>query len=245
MDSNPKEEEYGRDRVKILDIDIPEEYEATKEQAAKGYVKAVFATMDVVDRHNDVLLPGSIGKQYVDMFPYNHGNMGYFFTGSGRDDWPVGKGKVYEEDDKAIFEGNMFMDMETPSELYKLLKNMGRKQQYSMNLRKIKGVPGERDGKEVYLIKSFQIDEVSPVYRGAGVGTRTLALKALQQVAGVQGGGTELPEGYDSMIQKIETLETENANLKAEFNTMNQRLETLSELQSNLFTLIKTLKPNG
>ena len=174
----------------------------------EGYVRSVFATMDVVDLHNDVMVPGSIGKQKVRMSAYNHGSWPGFFSEGA---YPVGKGEIYEDEiggkKVAIFEGQMFMDMDSPGELYKLLKNMGAMQEWSFSLENIKAERGERNGQEVTLIKKVSVHEVSPVFKGAGVRTRTLSVKSDGTVDEAE------PDGYSELEARLKA--TQNAEAAA------------------------------
>ena len=46
-------------------------------------------------------------------------------------DMPIGKGTIAQDDDKAVFKGEFFMDTESGKEAYNLVKNMGDMQQWS------------------------------------------------------------------------------------------------------------------
>ena len=198
--------------------------EEVKTDESTGEIKAVFATLDVVDKQGDVLLPGSVKNQNVMMSAYDHGSWGDFFTAPVDPKfWPVGKGKVYEEGNKAIFEGKMFMDMDIPQQLFKLLKNMGSSQQWSMNLRNIKSTREERNGKNVRVIKSFKIDEVSPVFVGAGQNTRTLSVKGVGMPEGLQEGLKNMLKGYEEKYDK------EIAELKAMVTSRDSEIEDLKQ----------------
>ena len=166
----------------------------------EGYVKATFATMDVIDLHGDVLMPGSIakkGKKPVRMSAYNHGSWPDWFSEGS---YPVGKGEIWEDGNKAIFEGNMFLDMPGVPELHKLLRNMGTLQEWSFSLQNIKREAGNRDGREVNFIKSVYVHEVSPVWKGAGIGTRTQRVKTA-----MEGELEEIRERYEAL--KAENVE--------------------------------------
>lgn len=231
----PKEDELltREDQYKSFDVEESESlFKAASDDKPEGYIKAVFATLDVTDKHGDVLLPGSVGKQFTDFYPWNHGLKFGFMgpTQSGTE--PIGQGKVYEEGNKAIFEGHLYMDIQKAADTYKLLKHRKRKQQYSMHLRNIKYIRGNRDGKDVYLIKKFRVGEVSPVGVGAGIGTRTLSLKSLEE-SGVE-VTSEIKELFD-FRDKYKALSTENETMKEDLRVVKNQIQLLIETQSDFF----------
>lgn len=146
-----------------------------KADSATGEVTAIFATLGVKDLHGDIIERGAIGKQAVIMSSYGHGSWEAGWWTSDSAAWPIGKGAVHEDEDKAIFEGQLFMDMEHAAKTHALLKHMGRQQEWSFSLH---GVKAERDDDGVRHIKKVKIHEVSPVFKGAGIGTRTTRVKA-------------------------------------------------------------------
>lgn len=158
---------------------------------AKGEVRAVFATLDVVDSHGDIIERGAIKNQSVTMAAYNHDS---WWAGGQPSSWPVGKGRVYEDGDKAVFEGKLFMDMEHGEETFKLLRNMGRQQEWSFSLEDIKA---DRDDAGHRRIKRVKVHEVSPVFKGAGKRTRTVSVK--------EAGMNDKPEAdYKAEIESLE-----------------------------------------
>ena len=134
----------------------------------EGDFEAVFATMDVVDLHSDVMVSGSIGKQTVAIGGYNHGST-----------WdthlPAGKGQTEERNGKAYVTGRFFLNTDQGRNMHATLKEMGKDQQWSFNLRDIKADWAD-DG--VRRIKKVKVDEVSPVLVGAGIRTRTTRIKS-------------------------------------------------------------------
>ena len=141
-----------------------------KQDDDTGFVRAKVATFGVVDRQLDLLANDAIGKQETRISGYGH----EVWFG---DPYPVGKGYIREVDTKAVFEGNLFMDMEGVPELYKLLKNMGGLQEWSFSLHDIEGYQETFDGVPVRVITKCKVHEVSPVLIGAGIDTGTLAVK--------------------------------------------------------------------
>lgn len=138
-------------------------------EEATGEIKAVFATLDVIDRDGDVLLPKSIGTQRVRLSAYGHQS----WAGA----MPIGKGEVVEQGNEAIFAGRVFLDMPHAKEQFDLVRNMGDLQEWSFSLQDVVAENAQRDGKSVRMIKSVRVHEVSPVFAGAGLDTRLLHAK--------------------------------------------------------------------
>ena len=140
----------------------------------EGYLKCVFCTMGVIDKHGDRLLKGAFGEQKVMFSAYNHG------SGSFGGQLPIGKGKVYEDGDKAIFEGNIFVEeFDNARDTYKVIKLAGNLQEYSFNLNNVSWTLKREDGRYIYEISKVVVGEVSPVLKGAGLNTRTVQIKTL------------------------------------------------------------------
>ena len=212
-----------------MELKVFEGIDTTFKEDEQGYVKAKIATMDVVDKHGDIMLPGSVKEQYVTMSSYGHSSWGGLFSDdSNPASWPMGKGKMYEADNEILFEGKMFMDMSAPQEMFKLLKNMGRKQQWSFSLENIKADFEERNGKRVRLIKKFDAHEVSPVFKGASIGSRTLQVKSdtgnvdLSEYTTLLKELKELKEYFDAMgIESLKDIQSDLRNLEGRFISMN------------------------
>lgn len=136
-------------------------------------VSAVFATLNVEDSQGDVILPGHLGTQEVAMV-WHH-------------DWtrPIGKGVISETGSLAIFEGT-FLNTADADEAYETVKQMGTLQEWSFGFwSHPESVEWKETPEKVIRIlgpmpdgtPGADVAEVSPVLRGAGVGTRTLAIK--------------------------------------------------------------------
>lgn len=141
--------------------------------ADAGQVKAVFATLGVVDHDGDIILPGSIvNGQTVRMSAYNHASWGGAL--------PVGKGTIVEIGNELVFNGQFFMDTEGGAETYKTVKGLGDLGEWSFGFDVLdKAVSVDQvSQQEVRLLKKLNVYEVSPVLLGAGIGTRTTDIKA-------------------------------------------------------------------
>lgn len=166
-----------------------------KIDAEAGTFEAVFATLNVRDHDGDVIVPGAIGKQRVQISQYNHGS-----HWEGVHALPIGVGDAFERGDEAIVSGSFNLhnpDAKLTYETIKYLVGEGFKQEWSFALRDISGQWGEHDGEGVYFIQSVKIPEVSPVLEGAGIDTRVLAIK---------GKGTTLDDHIAMVLEDVGVL---------------------------------------
>src|SRR5438034_8576338 len=84
--------------------------------ADKGEIEARIATLLVKDKDDDWISGGAIpNAAKVAMSSYGHDIvMG--------DNLPVGKGKIYVEDNKAIFKGRVFLNTQRGRDTFEVLK---------------------------------------------------------------------------------------------------------------------------
>jgi hypothetical protein len=177
--------------------------------AAKGQVSAVFATFNVIDGDGDVTLPDAFedGAEVV-ISSYQHTSWG----GS----LPVGKGTIRTTKAEAIMDGRFFMDTTSGRDTFTVVKQLGPRQQWSYGYDTIDSDRGTFDGQEVRFLKRQLVHEVSPVLVGAGVNTRTLAVKALTD-GGMDPADAErlveraIPSEYKAAIRPHETPVTTKA----------------------------------
>jgi len=140
-----------------------------------GQVEAVFSIFNSLDSDGDIVKPGAVKSGFK--------NNQVPMVWSHKWDMPIGKGTIAQDDDKAVFKGEFFMDTESGKEAYNLVKNMGDMQQWSFGYKvndseydKAKDSEG-RDTNARYL-KDLTVYEVSPVLVGANQDTYTLAIKS-------------------------------------------------------------------
>lgn len=148
-----------------------------KQEGDQGLVENEFATLDVIDKDGDVTLLGAFGDQRVRLAAWNHGSWM-----AGLNGLPVGKGAIHEEGDKAIFEGEFFMD--TPHGLahFNTVKGLGDLQEWSYSFNILDSGEGEFEGQQVRFLKRMEVIEVAPVLQGAGIDTRTTDIKGWPDV---------------------------------------------------------------
>ena len=157
--------------------------------ATLGIVEAVFASHlvaeadlgrvgpDVIDSDGDVTLKGAFTEgQAVVVSAYGHG--------SWEGKLPVGKGVIREEGDQAIAELQFFMNTAHGRDTFETVKELSAAdlQEWSYSLHEVSSRRGNVGGKAVRILEQIKrVKEVSPVLMGAGVDTRTLAVKQHKQ----------------------------------------------------------------
>lgn len=141
--------------------------EFKEDDEKEGQFEAIFATLDVIDLDGDVTVEGAFKKQNVVIEPWNHGQT-----------LPAGKGQIYVDGKKAKVKGEFFMDTTVGRENYLALKALGSDAEWSYTFRILKAGPGEINGQSVRFLQELDVAGVSPVTRGAGIGTRTDSIKS-------------------------------------------------------------------
>jgi hypothetical protein len=87
----------------------------------EGHVEAVIATLNVVDRDHDVILPGAIKDgAHVTLSDYGHSTV---ISGT----LPVGKGTLQTKGNKVVFKGRYFMSTDREAEAFRTIQEMGRR----------------------------------------------------------------------------------------------------------------------
>lgn len=138
-----------------------------KEEGEPGEFIAVFATLNVVDHDRDVTLPGAFSEQQVIIEPWNH-----------QMSLPAGRGVIKADDEKAWVEGRFFLDTEVGRENYTTVKNLGDLAEWSYTFDILDADWGMFGGEEIRFLRGMDVVGVSPVTRGAGIDTRTVAIKS-------------------------------------------------------------------
>lgn len=150
----------------------------------RGEVVAIVATLGVVDKDGDVIMPGAFkGGARVKLSGYGHD---VITEGKA----PVGKGTIREVDGKAVFEGNFFMSTQRGREAFNTVKELGTEGEWSFGFPKAVKTGEMSDewrGKGAKrIIAELDAIEASPVFVGAGWGTGTLSAKAAEPAVEVK-----------------------------------------------------------
>lgn len=136
-----------------------------------GEVEAVFATLNIIDLDGDVILPGAV-KDGAPVIISSYGH------GSWSGDLPVGKGTVHEVGDELVVKSRFFLDSAPGRDTFATVKGLAEMGEWSWSLQNVVSERGDWDGRDANIISSVGlVKEVSPVFTGAGINTRTLATK--------------------------------------------------------------------
>ena len=202
--------------VKKIDFQLKEESE--------GKVSAVFSVFNSLDSDGDVVEPGAIKSGF------KSGNVPMVWAHKW--DMPIGKGYITEDNDKATFTGEFFMDTDSGKEAYKIVKNMGDMQQWSFGYRVNDSEYGKlkKDGsdseEDVRFLKDLTVFEVSPVLVGANQETYTLAIKS----------NTDLLKDIDDEVKEVITNED---NIDEEVNKIYE--DNLSDNEEQAMKLLNDM----
>lgn len=149
----------------------------TVTNADKGYVEAIVATLNVVDRDRDVILPGAVKDgSGVKLSSYGHSSALF-------GDAPVGKGVLTEENGRLMLRGQFFMSTERGREAFATVKELGTDGEWSVGYRprrtatmtdEWRGLGAKR------LLAEMDVFEASPVLQGASPFTATVVVKAAE-----------------------------------------------------------------
>lgn len=152
----------------------------------EGAIVALFSTYGVIDHDGDVVMPGAFenGKE-VPIGAWGHDTRAL----------PVGKGLIVDGQDGARLEGRLFLDASAGRDTYATLKGLGAIAEWSYIYEPTEWEVGEQDGQEVRRLKKIDTWSVDPVLRGAGIGTRTELIKALDSKVAIPVHHTETATG--------------------------------------------------
>lgn len=199
----------------------------------QGHIVAAFAQLDVIDADKDVTLAGSMPTKSVPMSAYGHTS----WDGA----LPVGKGVISEQGDWAVFEGDFFMKTTHGRDAFETVKELGELAEYSYGYAVLDSERGSKDGQAVRYLKALDVFEVSPVLKGAGIGTHTMSIKSV-----VSGTGMTYAEHLswyvDGLSDLIERTRDRKAFREQEGRDLSAKdRERLDELVSSLLAHIDAI----
>jgi len=206
-----------------MDIERKQFSGEIKQLDDKGSFEAVIATLNVVDSDGDIIVPGAFQDATISVLPAHDSRS-----------VPLGKAKMEDRDDKAVAVGQYNLDIQSAKDWHSAirfdLENGKSIQEWSFAFRIIESSMETRDGEDIRILEKLDIMEVSPVLRGAGVGTGTLAAK--QRFA----------EQLDSTLKAVEDT-LERAKQIAKLRAKNDKPRTLSdEHKGRIKTLHETFE---
>jgi len=135
-----------------------------------GHLTAAFAQLNVIDSDGDITVKGAFPSKNVVLSAYGHTS----WDGA----LPLGRGSIKEDGDWAVFDGQFFLDTTHGRDAFATVKGLGELAEYSYGFNILDSRPVTVDGKSTRELRSLDVFEVSPVLKGAGVGTHTRALKS-------------------------------------------------------------------
>lgn len=142
---------------------------------SQGLVEAVIATLDVIDSDGDVTLKGAVDDgAAVRISAYNHQ--------SWKGALPVGRGTVHEIGSEIVLKGEFFLNTTDGRNTFETVKGLGDLGEWSYGFDTLEEERGQKDGRRVNFLKKLKVHEASPVLLGAGVDTRTVAVKHWKQL---------------------------------------------------------------
>jgi phage head maturation protease len=160
-----------------------------------GHGIARLATLAEIDHDGDTYDPGAFawkdgGGQWVPMLPAHD-----------RRAMPFGKSRVYEDAGTAYAELHLNLETSAGKEWHSALKfdlATGKPaQEWSYGFGVVDATYEQRGDDRVRRLKKLDVHEVSPVIRGAGVGTATLSMKSR--------GGT-FAEQIDAVVAELDDI---------------------------------------
>jgi hypothetical protein len=210
----------------------------------EGQFTARIATLNVVDSDGDITRPGAfpIGKEIL-ISAYQHG--------SWQGALPVGKAVIKEAGDAILAEGQFNLGSAAGREHYETVKFTGNLQEWSYGFWPTKWNMDEVDGKQVRILEKVDPVEISPVLKGAGVGTATLDIK---------GEGLPFAEHFDTVLATVSGLVERSKALadlrrkegrvlsatnRSRIQSLLQALSSFNEVSADLQALLDETDPNA
>lgn len=198
-----------------------------------GHGLARIAILSAIDNDGDTYAPGAFswkegGEQWVHILPA-HNRMAM----------PLGKARIYEEGDAAYAELHLNMETEAGRDWHKTLKFDLAKgtsiQEWSYGYGIVDADFDRREGRNVQVLKRLDVHEVSPVVRGAGIGSATLSMKSR---------GGSFAAQIDAVLDEIEDIVDRAGSIKALREAEGRsplskaRLDQLAKLRKSLDDLL-------
>lgn len=150
--------------------------------ADEGLVDVVFSRLNVVDKDGDITVEGAFEDgSPVRVSAYGHASWGPSRGASFVPMPPVGRGTIKVTGDEAVAETRFFLKTQAGRDTFELVKEMGDLQEWSYGYDVVKASKPDAEQRKAgakQILERLKVHEVSPVLLGAGVGTRTLAVKS-------------------------------------------------------------------
>jgi len=142
-----------------------------KEAGEDGTFAAAIATFDEIDSDDDIVRPGAFGDLPVSVLPSHR-----------QEHVPLGKTVIEEQGKMAVAVGRFNLEIGAAADWHSSIKfdlaNPPAVQEWSWGFRPIEFSFEEIDGRQIRILEKIDLREVSPVLRGASIGTGTLSAKS-------------------------------------------------------------------
>ncbi|MBN9333871.1 HK97 family phage prohead protease [Devosia sp.] len=200
---------------------------------------ARLADLSAIDSDNDTYIAGAFawktgGGQWAPMLPAHD-----------RTAMPFGKARVFEEAGFAYAELHLNLDTQPGKEWHSQLKfdlTVGEAaQEWSYGYGVVDATYEQRGDTRIRLLKRVDVHEVSPVIRGAGAGTGTMAMKSRQNFSGQI--DAVLAEIDDIIARAGDIGELRKADGREAMSKA--RLDQVVALKGKLDALIKAAEPGS
>lgn len=204
-----------------------------------GSFRAVFSTLNVIDKDGDVTLPGAFeAGAPVNISAWGH-NWG---------DLPSGDGNIAEDGTDVIVEGAFYVGTPQGDATYQTLKQRLDRgvvnQEWSYGFEVLKSDFGQFNGQDVRFLRGLKVFEVSPVMVGAGENTRTLDVKGLSLIDHGDGVATALSDFVGRMKSRADFRAKEGRALSAANRSRLAALvEQMAQAREELAGLLEATDP--
>jgi hypothetical protein len=193
---------------------------------ATGEIEVTWATLGVVDRDGDIILPEAVpaGKT-VPIMQWGH----------RLSDLPIARGRLY-------------LGTTAGKDHYEVLRERGASQEWSFSYYVTRSSDDVVDGRAVRVIQAMDVLEVSPVLIGAGIATRTDSLKSAGRPLRDHAAG--LRADLADMVERAEALAALRAKEGRVLSAANRALLSdllgaLREAAGRLEELLQAADPQG
>jgi HK97 family phage prohead protease len=145
----------------------PLTFKELTDDVPEGRLQAVISTFEVLDRDGEIVAASAFKDGQALPMVWAH-------------DWsiPIGRGVIQVHPDRAVFDGELFLDTIAGEQAFKTMRRMADLQQFSWGFAVTKSEMVEREGQQRRRILESEPFEASPVLVGSNRQTGLLAIKS-------------------------------------------------------------------
>lgn len=205
---------------------------------AEGEFRAVFSTLNVIDKDGDITRPGAFepgAPVRIAQWGHNWGAL------------PVGKGAIGADSTKAWVDGSFFLDTQAGMDTYKTVKALADLQEWSYGFEVTKSSNGNEGGKPVRILEAVKVFEVSPVMLGAGIGTHTEGIKGHLTLEDESEAALAAATRFVERVKSLAELRAKEGRTLSQSNRdrLKRHLQTLADMRDELETLLNETEPKA